>query len=141
MQVLTDAGVIAPAVRHRSFRRAGASSRSLSAGAARFFSDVELAGAHAPVYTKALEPGLAVQAAQAVDDTDETIRRLGLILAAVALGGVGLAGGLGLVVTRTAARPVRELSAAAEHVRAPATSRSESRPPMPTSSAGWRARS
>jgi two-component system sensor histidine kinase MprB len=34
----------------------------------------------------------------------------------VGLGGVGLAGGLGLLVTRTATRPVRELSDTAEHV-------------------------
>jgi two-component system, OmpR family, sensor histidine kinase MprB len=38
------------------------------------------------------------------------------VLAAVTLGGVGLAGGLGLVVTRTALRPVSELSDTAEHV-------------------------
>jgi two-component system sensor histidine kinase MprB len=57
-----------------------------------------------------------IQAAQAVDDQDEAINRLGLILAVVGLGGVGMAGGLGLVVTRTATRPVRELSEAAEHV-------------------------
>ncbi len=32
------------------------------------------------------------------------------------IGGIGLASGLGLVVTRTAARPLSELSEAAEHV-------------------------
>jgi two-component system, OmpR family, sensor histidine kinase MprB len=85
-------------------------------GEGAYFSDVELEGSHARVYTRALEPGVVIQAAQAVDDQDEAINRLGLILAVVGLGGVGMAGGLGLVVTRTATRPVRELSEAAEHV-------------------------
>jgi two-component system sensor histidine kinase MprB len=71
---------------------------------------------HARVFTRAIEPGLAVQAAQSVEDVDQAVDRLALILGAVGLGGVGLAGGLGLAVTRTATRPVRELSDAAEHV-------------------------
>ena len=75
-----------------------------------------LDGVHARVFTQAIEPGVAIQAAQVVDDTDQAISRLGLILAALGVGGVGLAGGLGLVVTRTATRPVRELTEAAEHV-------------------------
>ena len=70
----------------------------------------------ARVFTRALAPGVVIQAVQSVEDTDHAINRLAVILAAVGLGGVGLAGGLGLVVTRTATRPVRELSQAAEHV-------------------------
>ena len=61
-------------------------------------------------------PDIVIQAVQSVEDQDHAINRLALILAAVGLGGVGLAGGLGLVVTRTATRPVRELSETAEHV-------------------------
>ena len=87
-----------------------------AAGEGSFFEDVTLNGVHARVFTRALEPGLAIQAAQSVDDQDQAIHRLGLILAVVGVGGVGLAGGLGLVVTRTATRPVRELSETAEHV-------------------------
>jgi two-component system sensor histidine kinase MprB len=85
-------------------------------GQGSFFSDVEVDGSRTRVFTRALEPGLVIQVAQLVDDQEEAIRRLGLILAAVGLGGVGLAGALGLVVTRTATRPVRELSETAEHV-------------------------
>ena len=51
-----------------------------------------------------------------MEDQDRAINRLALILGGLGLGGVGLAGGLGLVVTRTATRPVRELSETAEHV-------------------------
>jgi two-component system, OmpR family, sensor histidine kinase MprB len=86
------------------------------AGEGSYFSDVEIGGVHARVFTRAVEPGLAVQTAQSVEDVDEAIGRLGLILGVVGLGGVGLAGGLGMVVTRTATRPVRELSETAEHV-------------------------
>jgi two-component system, OmpR family, sensor histidine kinase MprB len=87
-----------------------------AAGKGSYFSDVEIDGVRARVFTRALEPGLAVQTAQSVEDVDEAIGRLGLILGVVGLGGVGLAGGLGLLVTRTATRPVRELSDTAEHV-------------------------
>ena len=87
-----------------------------AAGEGSYFSDVEVGGVHARVFTRAIEPGLAVQAAQSVEGVDEALDRLALILGVVGLGGVGLAGGLGLVVTRTATRPVRELSDAAEHV-------------------------
>ncbi len=88
----------------------------MASGEGSYFSDVQLGGSHARVFTKAIEPGLAIQAAQTVDEQDQAIDRLAVILALVGIGGVGLAGGLGLVVTRTATRPVRELSAAAEHV-------------------------
>jgi two-component system, OmpR family, sensor histidine kinase MprB len=90
--------------------------RLAAAGEGSYFSDVEVGGVHTRVFTRALAPGLAVQAAQSVEDVDEAIDRLALILGVVGLGGVGLAGGLGLMVTRTATRPVRELSETAEHV-------------------------
>ena len=90
--------------------------RLAAAGEGSYFSDVEVDGVHARVFTRAVEPGLAVQAAQSVEDVDQAIDRLALILGGVGLGGVVLAGGLGLMVTRTATRPVRELSETAEHV-------------------------
>jgi two-component system, OmpR family, sensor histidine kinase MprB len=85
-------------------------------GEGSFFKDATLDGVHARVFTRAVEPGVVIQAAQSVEEQDEAISKLRLILAVVGLGGVGLAGGLGLVVTRTATRPVRDLSEAAEHV-------------------------
>jgi two-component system, OmpR family, sensor histidine kinase MprB len=85
-------------------------------GEGAFFEDVTLDGVHARVFTRAIEPGVVIQAAQTVEEQDEAISKLRWILAVVGIGGVGLAGGLGLVVTRTATRPVRDLSEAAEHV-------------------------
>jgi two-component system sensor histidine kinase MprB len=116
VQIVTADGVIAPAGGPPQLP-AGERVRDIASnGEGSFFDDITLDGVHARVFTQALEPGVAVQAAQSVEEQDRAINRLALILAAVGLGGVGLAGGLGLVVTRTAARPVRDLSEAAEHV-------------------------
>jgi two-component system, OmpR family, sensor histidine kinase MprB len=115
VQIVTDKGVIAPAGQPPQLPQERALELA-TAGEGDAFDDVELDGGHARVLTRAVEPGVAIQAAQLVDDQDEAIRRLGLVLAALGVGGVGLAGGLGLVVTRTATRPLRDLSATAEHV-------------------------
>jgi two-component system sensor histidine kinase MprB len=116
VQLLTPDRVIPPADAKAQLPEDKRATQVMASGAGSYFSDVQLGGSHARVFTKAIEPGLAIQAAQTVDEQDEAIDRLGMILALVGIGGVGLAGGLGLVVTRTATRPVRELSAAAEHV-------------------------
>jgi two-component system, OmpR family, sensor histidine kinase MprB len=116
VQLITDKRVIPPADARVELPADERADRIVASGEGSYFEDVELAGSHARVFTQAIEPGLAIQAAQTVDEQDQAIDRLAVILALVGLGGVGLAGGLGLVVTRTATRPVRELSAAAEHV-------------------------
>lgn len=85
-------------------------------GSGEFFTDGTVDGVHVRVLTVAKEPGAALQVARPVEETDSVLRRLGWVLAGVTLGGVALAGGLGLVVTRTALRPVSDLSDAAEHV-------------------------
>jgi two-component system sensor histidine kinase MprB len=81
-----------------------------------FFSDIEVGGIHARVYTRPVGHGHAVQAARSLSEVDRTLSRLMLILVAVCAGGVGLAIALGLLVARTALRPVARLTAAAEHV-------------------------
>jgi two-component system, OmpR family, sensor histidine kinase MprB len=116
VQLLTPDRVIPPADAPALLPEDKRATQIMASGEGSDFSDVQLGGSHARVFTKAVEPGLAIQVAQTVDEEDEAIDRLAMILALVGIGGVGLAGGLGLVVTRTATRPVRELSAAAEHV-------------------------
>jgi two-component system sensor histidine kinase MprB len=116
VQIVTDGDVIAPAgapPQYEPDKRALALART---GEGSYFDDATIDGVHARVFTSAVAPGTVIQAIQSVEDQDRAINRLALILAAVGIGGVGLAGGLGLVVTRTATRPVRELSEAAEHV-------------------------
>jgi two-component system, OmpR family, sensor histidine kinase MprB len=81
-----------------------------------FFSDLHVNGVHVDVYTRPVGHGRAVQAARSLTDVDGTLSRLTLILIAICVGGVGLAIGLGLLVGRTALRPVARLTAAAEHV-------------------------
>jgi two-component system sensor histidine kinase MprB len=116
VQVFTGKGVIAPPGAPPELP-AGERTRAIAkSGEGAFFSDIELDGGRARVYTQALGPGFVIQVGQSVDAQEQAIRRLGFVLAALGLGGVGLAGGLGLVVTRTATRPVRELSETAEHV-------------------------
>jgi two-component system sensor histidine kinase MprB len=90
--------------------------RVAARGTGSFFSDQNVDGVHVRVFTRALGDGQALQVARPVDEVDAAVNRLAWILGAVGLGGVGLAGGLGLVVTRTATRPLRELSDTADHV-------------------------
>jgi len=116
IQVVTGGRVIGPAGAPPQLPADERTRAIAKNGEGSFFSDIQLDGVQTRVFTRAVEPGFVVQVAQSVDDQEQTIRRLGFILAAVGLGGVGLAGGLGLAVTRTATRPVRELSETAEHV-------------------------
>jgi two-component system sensor histidine kinase MprB len=81
-----------------------------------FFSDATVKGVHARIYTRPVGHGRAVEAVRSLSEVDDTLSRLTLILIAVCAGGVGLAIALGLLVARTAMRPVARLTAAAEHV-------------------------
>jgi two-component system sensor histidine kinase MprB len=62
--------------------------------------------------------GDVVQIARPLTEADATLSQLRWLLAAVMLGGVGLAGGLGLAVSRAATRPLARLTGAAEQVTA-----------------------
>ena len=88
------------------------------------FTDVEAFGSHLRVYTAQIEPGRAIQVARPLDEVDDTLQQLAVILLLVSLGGIALAGGLGLFVSRAAVAPVERLRRAAEQV---ATTRDLSR--------------
>jgi two-component system sensor histidine kinase MprB len=81
-----------------------------------FFEDRRLEGTHVRVYTRLNAPGEAIQVVRPLDEVDNSLRTLALVLGALNLGGVGLAGGLGFLVSRATLRPVAQLTAAAEHV-------------------------
>jgi two-component system sensor histidine kinase MprB len=81
-----------------------------------FFHDATIGGVHARVYTARLPTGDALQAVRPLEDVDNTLRDLAFALALISLGGIALAVWLGRIVARTALRPVKQLTAAAEHV-------------------------
>jgi two-component system sensor histidine kinase MprB len=84
-----------------------------------FLRDETVAGRHLRVLTRPAGPaGFALQVARPLDEVDATLGRLRWILAAVTLGGFGLAAGLGLGVSRIATRPLARLTATAERVTA-----------------------
>jgi two-component system sensor histidine kinase MprB len=81
-----------------------------------FFADVERAGSHLRVYTAPTPDGGALQVARPLDEVDGTLATLRIGLAVVVLLGVAAALALARLATRTAVRPVAELTGAAEHV-------------------------
>lgn len=88
-----------------------------------FLRDVTVAGQHLRMITapsQAASPFFeevgAVQAARSLSEVDASLRNLTVLLVLVALGGVGLAAALGLLIARSALRPVGKLTEAAEQV-------------------------
>ena len=80
------------------------------------FRDAELQGVRVRTYVQGLAPGFAVLVARPLGGVEETLGRLRAILVAVALVGIGGAALLGLLVARSALRPVRRLTETAEEV-------------------------
>ncbi len=82
-----------------------------------FFSDAEIADTHVRVLTFPVAPGVALQILRPLDEVDRTLDRLRTLLILIALGGIGLAIALGLVVSRAAMAPLARLTRATERVR------------------------
>ena len=82
-----------------------------------YFRDGQVGGAAVRVYVAPAGNGRAVMAEQALTDLNSTLHDLAVILIAIAVAGVAIAGLLGLFVARAAAAPVHLLRQAAEHVR------------------------
>jgi two-component system sensor histidine kinase MprB len=79
-------------------------------------SDQTVDGVHLRVLTRRGMLGEVLQIARPLTEADATLAQLRWVLAAVMLGGVALAGGLGLVVSRAATRPLARLTGTAEQV-------------------------
>ncbi|HEU5332100.1 MAG TPA: HAMP domain-containing sensor histidine kinase [Actinocrinis sp.] len=73
-------------------------------------------GTHVRIVTAPLSGGRALQAAIPLTSVDDQLNRLGLQLLAAGLAGILLAAVLGWWVTRTALRPVGQLTEAAERI-------------------------
>jgi two-component system, OmpR family, sensor histidine kinase MprB len=61
-------------------------------------------------------PGYAVQVARDVSEMNSTLHKIGIFLILIAAGGIAVAAGLGLAVSRAALAPVRRLTATTERV-------------------------
>ena len=81
-----------------------------------FFADREIAGARVRVYVARLDDGLTVFAGRSLEEVDSSLATLRWGLGILALAGIGLSVLLSWLATRTAVRPVAELTTAAEHV-------------------------
>jgi two-component system, OmpR family, sensor histidine kinase MprB len=80
-----------------------------------YFRDATISGRDFRVFTVPGN-GLALQVARNLGEVEHTLHRVGLLLFVIALGGIGVAAGLGLVVSQAALRPVRRLTETAESV-------------------------
>jgi len=82
-----------------------------------FFADAHVSGTHVRIYTIPLpREGYALQIARPLNEVDGALGRIGRVLSAIALAGIGLAVALGLLVARSVLVPVRRLTRAAEEV-------------------------
>ncbi|MBI5105452.1 MAG: HAMP domain-containing protein, partial [Solirubrobacterales bacterium] len=117
-QIVTGDGEVVPAI---GGVRIGRDARALEVARgerAPYFRDATVDGTHVRVYTARGIAGDAIQVARPLTEVDASLSRLRVVLLLVTLGGVGLAGGLGLWVSRTALAPVQRLTETAEHVAA-----------------------
>ena len=82
-----------------------------------FYQDARAAGTHLRVLNlPAGERGFVVQVGRSLDEVDQALSRIRRFLIAIALVGVALAAGLGLLVARAVLAPVQRLTLAAEDV-------------------------
>ncbi len=80
--------------------------------------DATVRGVHTRVLTARGPDGSTLQIAKPLTEVDDTLGRLRWILLGVTIGGVGVASGLGVGVSRAATRPLGRLTDAAERVTA-----------------------
>ena len=81
-----------------------------------FFSNATVSGTDLRVLTFPIGPNVALQVARSEADLHHTLGRVTILLIVVTLGGMAIAAGLGLAVSRAALRPVRRLTDATERV-------------------------
>jgi two-component system sensor histidine kinase MprB len=81
-----------------------------------YFKNARVVSNHVRMITFPYRVGFAVQIARPLDETDRALSRIRWLLILIAAGGILIAGGLGLVVSRAALTPVRRLTKATESV-------------------------
>jgi two-component system sensor histidine kinase MprB len=83
---------------------------------AAYWQETRVDGTHLRVFTFSAGPGAAVQVSRPLTEVEQSLNRIGIYLILVALGGIVIAAGLGLVVARTALTPVTRLTTTVERV-------------------------
>lgn len=81
-----------------------------------FFEDREIDGVHVRTYTTSPGPGEVLRAMRPLTEVDHALFRLRIGLGLACLAGIALAVLLARLATRTAVRPVTQLTETAEHV-------------------------
>jgi two-component system sensor histidine kinase MprB len=94
----------------------GADRELAAAGGEPRIEDAQAGDTSLRVLTEPVADGTALQVARSLEDTEQTLADLVVILIAVSVGGIALAGAFGPVVARTALAPAAEVSNAAEEV-------------------------
>jgi two-component system sensor histidine kinase MprB len=91
--------------------------RRVAAGDAdAFYYDTDVEGTNLRVLTFPGREGYAIQVARPLTEVDDALSRISTFLILIALVGIGLAIGLGLIVSRAAVAPVTRLTEATERV-------------------------
>jgi two-component system, OmpR family, sensor histidine kinase MprB len=115
--VRSDGTVITPP---RTSGELPVSTRALAAARgeleASFYEDAHVQGTHVRVLTIPVGDGFAVQVARSLEEVDRILGPIKSWLIAIALVGIALAAGLGLLVSRAVLAPVQRLTRAAEDV-------------------------
>jgi two-component system, OmpR family, sensor histidine kinase MprB len=98
-----------------------AADRDVAAGRrASTIRSADVSNTHVRIITRPAAPNefniAAIQVARPLTETDDALHQLRLVLLLTAAGGAAVAAVLGLAVARTALRPVKRLTGAAEHV-------------------------
>jgi two-component system, OmpR family, sensor histidine kinase MprB len=85
-------------------------------GGEAFVSDKDVAAVHLRVLAAPYAPGFALQVARPLTEVDAALDRIRTLLLLIAAGGIAVAAGLGLAVSRAALAPVKRLTEATERV-------------------------
>jgi two-component system, OmpR family, sensor histidine kinase MprB len=81
-----------------------------------FLTDANVAGVHLRILTAPYAPGYSLQIARPLTEVDTALDRIRALLLLIAAGGIAVAAGLGLAVSRAALAPVRRLTETTERV-------------------------
>jgi two-component system, OmpR family, sensor histidine kinase MprB len=116
-QVITSAGVVwAPPGYAGALTPSEAAINVAATGTNPFYADARVSGTTSMVLTTPLAPGLAVQVAAPLTDTNLAVARVGATLATLSAIGVVVATLLGWAVARAGLSPVTRLASVAEEV-------------------------